>query len=513
MERDVKKSTLVIAALCAMALSQAAETVKGSVYEDSNANGMRDSGEKGIAGVKVSNGKEVVLTDGQGRYSLPLSDHTAIFISKPSGWNTPLSGLNQPQFYWLYSKNGSPKMTFPGLAASGPVPASVDFALNKAPAKSKYDVLLFGDTQPYSIQQIDYFRHEIVAEIMGTKALFGVTLGDVVGDRLNLHPDIARAHAMIGIPWRFVPGNHDRNYDAGAAEYEYDYFRTQYGPTYYSFDEGKAHFVILEDIMGEGKGGYKQGIGATQLDWLKNDLAKTPKDRLVVLMMHIPLLEQVAERKEILEAIAPFRNTVSFGAHWHSQDHGLLGKAEGWPKATPHNSIVAGTTCGCWWGGELDEVGLPMALMSDGTPQGYLVLSVDGTGYKIKYKVSRRPADYQMNITVPDGIKADQIEGQEVVANVFLASAKSKVEMSVDGGQWGEMKRDERPDPNCERIVKLEKDKKLPATGGTIAGADKSPHIWVGKLPKLGSGVHVIRVRSTDVWGQIVGGVRVIRVD
>jgi len=512
MARIIKKSSLVIAALLALAFCRAADTVQGTVYDDANGNGIRDAGEIGISGVKVSNGKDVVLTDLQGKYRLPLAENSIVFISKPAGWQVPLDGNRHPKFYAAYYPKGSPKLTFPGFAPTGELPDPLDFGLTKARKPRKFDVLLFGDTQPYSIQQIDTFRHEIVAETMGTKALFGVTLGDVVGDRLNLHPEIARAHALIGVPWHYVPGNHDRNYDAGTAEHEYDFFKTQYGPTYYSFDEGKAHFVILEDIKGEGKGAYKQGIGATQLEWLKNDLAKTPKDRLVVLMMHIPLFEPVEERKEILEAIAPFKNTVSFGAHWHTQSHGFLGKEEGWPKDQPHHSIVAGTTCGCWWGGELDSVGLPMALMSDGTPQGYLVMTVDGTDFKVRYKVSRRPADYQMNIVVPDGLKPDETDGKEVVANVFLASPKTKVEISIDGGAWVEMVRDVRNDPHVERIVNLQKDKKLPATGGTIPGPDKSDHIWVGKLPRLGSGVHVIRIRAKDVWGQTSTGVRAIRV-
>lgn len=497
----------------AVGLAQADKTVQGTVYDDANGNGIRDAGEAGIPGVKVSNGKDVVLTDASGKYRLPLVENSIVFISKPAGWQVSLDSNRRPKFYAAYYPKGSPKMSFPGFAPTGELPDPLDFALTKASNPKRFEVLLFGDTQPYTVQQIDYFRHEIVAETMGSKALFGVTLGDVVGDRLTFLPEMAKAHALIGPRWHYVPGNHDRNMDAPSEAHEFDTFKTLFGPTYYSFDEGKAHFVVLEDIKGEGKAAYRQGIGATQLEWLKNDLAKTPKDRLVVLLLHIPLFEPVEERKEILEAIAPFRNSVSFGAHWHTQRHDFLGKDEGWPNERPHPSIVVGTTSGCWWGGELDSVGLPMAIMSDGTPQGYLVLSVDGTDFKVRYKASRRPADYQMNIVVPDGLKSDQTEGAEVVANVFLASPKSKVEMSIDGGPWVEMVRDVRNDPNVERIVNLQKSKKLPATGGTIAGPSKSEHIWVGKLPKLASGFHTVRVRAEDVWGQTASGARAVRVD
>jgi hypothetical protein len=377
---------------------------------------------------------------------------------------------------------------------------------------AKYQVLVFGDTQPYNVKQAEDFTHEIAEQLIGNTAAFGVTLGDVVGNVLSLHPIISDAHAKIGTPWRFVPGNHDRNYDSGSADHEYDSFKSLFGPTYYSYDEGKAHFVVLEDIAGEGKTGYKQGIGEKELTWLKNDLAKTPKDRLVVLMMHIPLLENVKERKEILQAIAPFKNTLSLAAHWHTQKHGFLGKGQGWPLNTPHNCVVVGTTCGCWWSGELDEVALPMALMADGTPQGYIVMSVDGTNYKLRYQVSRRPADYQMNITIPDGLASTETKGVEVVANIFLGSEKSIVEMSVDGGPWTSMKREERNDPNVDRIVALQNEKKLPASGSTISDPEKCSHLWVGNLPYLASGMHVVTVRTTDVFGQTYVGRRIVHV-
>ena len=47
--------------ISAMALSQA--SVSGYVYEDSNKNQKKENKEKGIEGVAVSNGEQVVLTD------------------------------------------------------------------------------------------------------------------------------------------------------------------------------------------------------------------------------------------------------------------------------------------------------------------------------------------------------------------------------------------------------------------------------------------------------------------
>ena len=66
------------------------EDVTGIVYHDSNGNDTRDAGEHGIANVTVSNGTDVVTTDKQGCYTLPVSDDCILFVIKPSGWKTSL---------------------------------------------------------------------------------------------------------------------------------------------------------------------------------------------------------------------------------------------------------------------------------------------------------------------------------------------------------------------------------------------------------------------------------------
>ena len=40
---------------------------------------------KGLPGVRVSNGQEVVKTDATGQYSLAVSDDTILFVIKPAG--------------------------------------------------------------------------------------------------------------------------------------------------------------------------------------------------------------------------------------------------------------------------------------------------------------------------------------------------------------------------------------------------------------------------------------------
>ena len=48
------------------------QNVSGFVYEDRNINALRDSSERGLSGIPVSNGREVVLTSSDGAYNLPM---------------------------------------------------------------------------------------------------------------------------------------------------------------------------------------------------------------------------------------------------------------------------------------------------------------------------------------------------------------------------------------------------------------------------------------------------------
>jgi hypothetical protein len=51
-------------------------TVTGVVFEDRSRSGTRQPDDPGIPGVLVSNGRDVVRTDRDGRYALPMDDES-----------------------------------------------------------------------------------------------------------------------------------------------------------------------------------------------------------------------------------------------------------------------------------------------------------------------------------------------------------------------------------------------------------------------------------------------------
>ena len=490
----------------------------GVVFHDANGNRQFDSGEKPLAGIRVSNGGEIVTTDKEGRYTIGISDDTLIFVVKPRDWRTPLSKNNTPEFYYNHKPKGSPPLTFAGVAATGALPKSVDFPLYPQDEPKEFKTLMFGDPQPRDQKEVDWIAHDVIEELVGTDASFGVTLGDIVFDDLNMFESQARSIALLGIPWYNVVGNHDINYDAKNDRMSDETFERHFGPAYYSFEYGPVHFIVLDDIEwtvadGAEKGHYTGGLGKRQMEFVKNDLELVPNEQMVVLMMHIPLVN-VRDRQELYRLIEKRKFCISISGHTHHHEHRLITKEDGWMGAEPHHHIINVTVCGSWWSGSLDERGIPHTQMADGAPNGYSILSFNGTEYDLQFKAAGRPADYQMQLFSPEVVAAADTTETLVYVNVFNGGTRSTVEMRV-GGEWAAMTHTREVDPLLQQVYDRELAvNEKPAPWRQISKPKASTHLWKLPLPEdLQPGSHLIEVRTTDMFGKSFQSRRIIRVE
>ncbi len=497
----------------------------GIVFDDQNGNGRRDPGEPGLPDVRVSNGKAIVKTDADGRYHLKISDDAIIFVIKPRNWMTPVNELNLPQFFYIHKPAGSPKTKFPGVAPTGPLPKSVDFPLVKRAEPNQFRALMFGDPQPRNVKEVEYIAHDVIEQVIAEEAhqaSFGVTLGDIAFDDLNVLKPFNQAIALIGIPWYNVIGNHDINYDATDDKTSDETFERHYGPSYYSFDHGPVHFMVLDDVMWTvdtpGKRGkYTGGLGERQMEFIRYDLAGIPADQLVVLMMHIPLVS-VTDRQELYRLIEQRPFAVSISAHAHYMEHRFIGEEDGWKGPEKHHHVINVTVCGSWWRGAPDERGLPHTTMKDGGPNGYSIMTFDGHKYDLEFRAASRPAHYQMNIYAPEEIElaalpseADQLP--KVVVNVFNGSERTKCEFRIgDDDAWKPMEQTTTKDPAYVAAIALEESLEQKAWTGLPAARD-TPHIWQATLPvDLKPGTHAIEVRATMMSGKQHVSKRIMRV-
>ena len=491
----------------------AQQLASGTVYADANGNGRRDAGETGIPDVSVTNGVDVVRTQADGNYQLPIGDDNIIAVIKPSGYAAPLDEFNLPRFYRIHKPSGSPQSDFPGVAPTGTLPAAIDFGLLPTEEEERFTALIFGDPQPYTEEEVDYFARGVVAEVEGIENIpFGLSLGDLVGNDLDLFAPYRAAVQRVGIPWYNVMGNHDMNFDAPTDALSDETYEAHFGPANYAFNYGKVHFIILDDILypdPRDGSGYWGGFREDQLDFVENDLRHVPEDRLIVLALHIPLSEYGGEtyrdedRNRLFRLLERFPKTLSLSAHTHIQQQDYFGPAEGWNRETPHHEYNVGTTSGDWYSGRLNEDGIPVSTMRDGTPKGYAFLHFDGNTYTAEYRVAGKPSTYQMEIFNPRVVAHGRNTKAGIYVNFFMGREGDTVEYRVDDGAWTAMEYVYEQDPAYEASVyAFDTAENLPE-GRRGSNPIPSTHLWRGGIPaKLEPGEHTIEVRATDQFGK-----------
>ncbi|WP_426683151.1 calcineurin-like phosphoesterase family protein [Xanthomonas translucens pv. undulosa] len=496
----------------APALAQTA-TISGSVYQERDGHAGRGTGERGIAGVQVSDGVQIVRTDAQGRYRLEVEPGRTVFVIKPDGYAFASAGNGLPAYWRHYAPAGSPKLNYPGIAPTSGASDGWDFALRAQPAAASTEVLVFADTQTASATDVGYYARDIVAPLLGkTRARLGTTLGDVVSDDLSLYPALNAETAKLGVPWFHVPGNHDLNFDAADDAGSLSSWRAVYGPDTYAAEEGGASFVFLDDVVyqPQKQPNYIGGLREDQFAFLQAYLATLPKQRLLVLGMHIPLFDAApgketfrhADRARLFALLQPFAQVLVLSGHSHTQRHYYHGAGDGWQGAQPLHEYNVGAACGAFWSGAKDADGIPAATMADGTPNGYALLTVQRDGrYALAYHAARAHDDAPMVLHAPKVLRRGAYPAWAVYANVFMGEDDSRVEYRIDDGAWKPMARVQQPDPDL--LAENARDDAADA----LRGYDRSPeaipsqHLWRGALPTdLGAGAHRIEVRAFDRW-------------
>lgn len=507
-------------------LQDTQNTISGFVFEDTNNNHVYDKNDKGISGVSVSNGLDVVKTDKNGFYILPVSPDMhdpMVFISKPNGYDLPLNEYNIPQFYHICR-------SFVANEYYGSYD-KINFPLYPTDESESFKMLVLGDIQPRNDTEVGYIR-ESVSEILSSKdydgSTFAISLGDNVYDNLSLYPHLLDTMSQLGIPVYYVPGNHDMDYDAYNDEDSLDTYKSYCGPAYYSFNYGKVHFVVLDSVYYDGKKLYHGELGDRQLEWLKNDLSFVPDDNLIVLNMHLPIVsfkekysprEMIKDRDKLFELLDG-RPVLALAGHTHTLEKFVPGEEYGcWGEPLPFPVIIAGAVCGRWWSGPKDESGIPLSYQSDGTPRGYMVFEFNGNKYKEKYNTFSKNPDMNVSFTSGDvfedfygrykvlsnGIILKQDIGNVyVLANVFNGDKNSTVELQIDDREPIQMKRDLNiVDPyayatfdydikSCN-IAFLTSALAVPP----IPQASPSTHIWTAPLPDdLEPGLHKAMVTA-----------------
>lgn len=390
---------------------------------------------KGVPGVVVTDGIDCVLTNEQGCYMLEGKRNARfVYLTVPAGYIPPTK-QTIPLFYKKIDASQK----------------EYNFELKKNPKNDlKHLFLVQADVQVTSENEVKTYEKVLqdmrlfVDAHQGKQDIFGVDCGDIVGDSPFLYPSYIQAVASLGFPIYRAIGNHDMTYGGRTFEYSYQTFEDYFGPIYYAFNKGKAHYIVLDNCFYVNRDYQYIGyIDERTFLWLEKDLAYVPKGSPVFIIMHIPssLQKEISyntlQSDETNNARALHQLLKGYNAHILSgHSHFNLNVCFN-DSLMEHNTAAV---CGIWWKGNI---------CTDGTPNGYGVYEVDGTDIQWSYKSAGYPIEYQMRTYLPGH---SEEYPSDIIVNVWNWDELWRVEWYEDGKKMGEMERFTDYDPEAKTI-------------------------------------------------------------
>jgi len=251
--------------------------VKGIVFEDTNGNSIKDSGEQGIPKVVVSDQVVTTLTNDLGEFVLISdSEFPHIFISQPSGYTGT----------YYHKKN-----------------TEITFPLQASKDQKKFTFIHASDTHVDAANLPRMIRFREMTDSLDVA--FVVITGDLIRDALRVNEAIASEYYEMFVnelnkfkaPVYVSVGNHElfgieRDKSLVSMEhplYGKKMFRHFLGPNYYSFNYGDIHFISIDGV-GYQNLYYYGGVDETQLAWLEADLQQVASQTPIITFNHIPFV-------------------------------------------------------------------------------------------------------------------------------------------------------------------------------------------------------------------------------
>lgn len=400
-----------------------------------------------VPGVMVSDGFTTTLTDGSGRYALvsDLSKTRSVYISVPAEYEIPMhEGI--PHFFRRVARHEKA--------------VTADFTLTpRKEVNDSYTVLMVADPQirPYEFDgSAETWRDDVAPDMEAYRAsldeeCYAIDLGDLIYNYPVAYDDYMDVAKAIRCPMFNVIGNHDFDQrNMYATELGTPYFNIYAGPENYSFNIGKMHYVVLNDIIYNRlspKEKYKVGLEDATLEWLRQDLQYVPKETTIVLAVHGQLFKAPKYNEtgnpnyeRYCELLKDYARVYCWAGHYHSNfGYDYAGKGVGL------DNIQA--ICVSRATGALRVNGY---LNSHGTPQGYMVAKVDGSEMTWKYKAVGKSVDEQMTVYEPS-----RTDGHHVSATVWNWNPDTwgKPEWWENGQKVADMQKWDGNDPDYVKLI------------------------------------------------------------
>ena len=387
-------------------------TIEQAAQAPANVFGKVTCNGNGVKDVLVSDGIDIVKTDANGNYRLQSDKKwKMVFMTIPSGYEAPLDGI-LPRFW-------------KELEADANTAEEVDFELTEA-SNDNYTLLVLGDLHLArrtgdlaQFEKVAGFMNKTIAAAPGK--VYALTLGDMTWDMYWLSNNFGFSDYrqtmesyFSNVPFFHTMGNHDNEMEVGGDWAKALKFTENLAPTYYSFNLGKIHYIVMDNMdftdvePGESnRSKYAKNFTAEQLAWLKKDLSYVDKATPIFVTAHEPLArpsgiewhEQLNGKDADLDTfigIFDGYNVKFLSGHTHN----IFNK--NWTSTfTEHNS---GAVCASWWWSGHITPGIHIA--QDGAPGGYTVWTVNGTQTTHYYQAALQSPDYQFRAYDMNSVKA-----------------------------------------------------------------------------------------------------------
>lgn len=398
--------------------------------------GLVSSEEGPVANVVVSDGTEVTVTDDKGIYELKSAKKWGyVFISVPSGYEVAAEGVF-PQFYQT-------------LKGAADVVEQKDFKLTKVDGQDRYKLFLLGDmhlaNRTNDAAQFTQFTTDLnayMAQHSGQK-MYALTLGDMTWDLYWYKNNYALPQyretinrQVKNLQIYHTMGNHDNDFmttsDYDAAVKYVDCI----GPTFYSFNIGQVHYVVMDNIDcsaydGTDSRNYVKKLSNEQLKWLAKDLAYVDKSTPLLVAMHAQIYKPTSTGFAFDHDSA---NTEALLAALDGYEvHFVTGHTHKVYNITPDDDVVkgrdihehnSGAICASWWWSGNLTPGVHVSI--DGAPGGYAIWDIDGTDFAWLYKSTGWPEEYQFRSYDLNNVSFSMDDVPNIPSNVLIQLAYKK---------------------------------------------------------------------------------------
>lgn len=391
---------LVIICNSCSQVSPEPQSTKIVIPDNGNANikGAVTCQNKGVEGVVISDGEVFTQTDKDGFFWLYSSKKTGcVFMSIPSGYMAECDGA-LPKFWHTLS----------GIKG-------VETAMFKLEKQDNENIDLVVSTDyhladRYSSEDLNAFKTCFVSELkkyadsVPDRKVYNLVLGDMTWDifwnqfNFTNYKTLAR---QLPVTTFHVLGNHDYDMTCTDDMLASKPYMTTMGPAWYSFNLGKNHIVVLDDIVYINKDqsrSHDSYVSKEILEWLKQDLSYVPEDRRIFVAMHCSAFRingiSSSGKPEVAMNFDPAYKEADFleclkGREVHiltgdthinwSMPPETIGISK-YPDIYEHN--IAAVCSSWWWTWYMSH----NHICKDGSEGGFLVMSLGNKDLSWRYK-------------------------------------------------------------------------------------------------------------------------------